>query len=116
MSWPIEAASYGCFSPALLLWVASKSACCELRLVPGFSVAIVAHRQHQRQEPDKRRTEESKSTSNMTSFDALCFLTTVVMREAELEATQIAKQLANHFLCSGDSTKGAKLFQVSSQK
>lgn len=52
----------------------------------------------------------------MTSFDALCFLTTVVMREAELEATQIAKQLANHFLCSGDSTKGAKLFQVSSQK
>lgn len=50
----------------------------------------------------------------MTSFDVLCFLTTVVVREAELEATQIAKLPANHFLCSGDSSKGANLFKVSS--
>lgn len=52
----------------------------------------------------------------MISFDALCFLTMVDMREAELVTTQIAKQPANHFLCSGDSAKGAKLFQVSSQE
>lgn len=116
MSWPTEAASCGCLSPALLLFVALEEECLLCTATGSrLSVATVAHRQHQRQEPDKRRAKESNSTSSMTSFDALCFLTTVDMREAELEATQVAKQPANYVLCSGDSAKGAKLFTVSSQ-
>jgi uncharacterized protein YjbI with pentapeptide repeats len=49
----------------------------------------------------------------MTSFDTLCFLTTIDLREAELEAADLAKQTANKWFASGDKAKGAKLFQVS---
>ena len=51
--------------------------------------------------------------SNMTSFDTFCLLTTIDMREAELEAAEKAKQTANILISPGDSAKGAKLFQVS---
>jgi cytochrome c len=52
----------------------------------------------------------------MTSFDTYCFLTTIDMREAELEAMEKAKanQSANQLSSPGDSAKGAKLFEVSS--
>ncbi|GES57193.1 cytochrome c [Aspergillus terreus] len=48
----------------------------------------------------------------MTSFDTLCFLTTIDLREAELEAAELAKQTANKWFASGDKAKGAKLFQT----
>ncbi|KAF5867037.1 iso-1-cytochrome c [Aspergillus alliaceus] len=48
----------------------------------------------------------------MTSFDTFCLLTTIGMREAELEAAEKAKQTANILISSGDSAKGAKLFQT----
>ncbi|KAB8076655.1 cytochrome c [Aspergillus leporis] len=48
----------------------------------------------------------------MTSFDTFCLLTTIDMREAEIEATEKAKQAANIFIFPGDSAKGAKLFQT----
>lgn len=50
----------------------------------------------------------------MTSWDTFCFLTTLHMREEEIEAAEKekAKQLAN-MVTPGDSAKGAKLFQVS---
>lgn len=48
----------------------------------------------------------------MTSFDTFCLLTTIDMREAELEAAEKAKQTANILIPLGDSAKGAKLFQV----
>ncbi|THC90287.1 hypothetical protein EYZ11_010242 [Aspergillus tanneri] len=47
----------------------------------------------------------------MTSFDVFCFLTTIDMREAELEAMEKAKQTANSLVTPGDTAKGAKLFQ-----
>ena len=58
----------------------------------------------------------------MTSFDTYCFLTTIHMREAELEACEKPQQSATQMPIqtaanisgfSGDSAKGAKLFQVS---
>ncbi|PWY74421.1 cytochrome c [Aspergillus heteromorphus CBS 117.55] len=56
----------------------------------------------------------------MTSWDTFCFLTTIDMREAELEAAEKAqreavakaKQTANILATPGDSAKGAKLFQT----
>ncbi|KAE8145449.1 cytochrome c-like domain-containing protein [Aspergillus avenaceus] len=48
----------------------------------------------------------------MTSFDSFCLLTTIDMREAELEAAEKAKQTANITVSSGDAGKGAKLFQT----
>ncbi|KAJ0422871.1 cytochrome c-like domain-containing protein [Aspergillus carlsbadensis] len=50
----------------------------------------------------------------MTSFDTFCFLTTIDIREAELEAMEKmkAKQGANQLSSSGDSAKGAKLFET----
>ncbi|OJJ32432.1 hypothetical protein ASPWEDRAFT_44547 [Aspergillus wentii DTO 134E9] len=48
----------------------------------------------------------------MTSVDTLCFLPAIDVREAELEAFDKAKQTANMLLPSGDSAKGAKLFQT----
>ncbi|RMZ43064.1 cytochrome c [Aspergillus flavus] len=50
--------------------------------------------------------------SSMTSFDTFCLLTTIDMREAELEAAEKAKQTANILIPLGDSAKGAKLFQT----
>lgn len=50
--------------------------------------------------------------TNMTSFDTFCLLTTIDMREAELETAEKAKQAANIHIPPGDSAKGAKLFQV----
>lgn len=52
----------------------------------------------------------------MTSFDTFCLLTTIDMREAELEAAEKAKQMANVFAIAGDAKKGAKLFQVSTEQ
>ena len=66
----------------------------------------------------------------MTTFDVFCLLTTIDMREAELEAARKAEeaakqaadsakttaptsQVANALFTPGDSAKGAKLFQVS---
>ncbi|KAL2851948.1 cytochrome c-like domain-containing protein [Aspergillus pseudoustus] len=50
----------------------------------------------------------------MTSFDTFCFLTTIDMREAELEAMEKAKanQSANKLFSPGDTAKGAKLFET----
>ncbi|KAI9368444.1 cytochrome c-like domain-containing protein [Aspergillus egyptiacus] len=52
----------------------------------------------------------------MTSWDVFCFSTTLLMREAELEemekAKEKAKQDANKTFTSGDSAKGAKLFET----
>ncbi|GAQ06463.1 hypothetical protein ALT_3784 [Aspergillus lentulus] len=52
------------------------------------------------------------AASSMTSFDTFCLLTTIDMREAELEAAEKAKQMANVFAIAGDAKKGAKLFQT----
>jgi hypothetical protein len=52
----------------------------------------------------------------MTSFDTFCLLTTIDMREAELEAAEKAKQMANIITTPGDAKKGAKLFQVSTEQ
>jgi hypothetical protein len=52
----------------------------------------------------------------MTSFDTFCLLTTIDMREAELEAAEKAKQMANIIATPGDAKKGAKLFQVSTKQ
>jgi cytochrome c len=56
----------------------------------------------------------------MTTFDVLCTLTTIYMREAERaeaalieEAEKEADKIANLTSTAGDAAKGAKLFQVS---
>ena len=50
----------------------------------------------------------------MTSYDVFCFITSLHMREAELEALKKTKEAdkADRLLSPGDSAKGAKLFQV----
>jgi hypothetical protein len=52
----------------------------------------------------------------MTSFDTFCLLTTIDIREAELEVAEKAKQMANIIATPGDAKKGAKLFQVSTKQ
>ena len=54
------------------------------------------------------------STILMTSYDVFCFITSLHMREAELEALKKTKEAdkADRLLSPGDSAKGAKLFQV----
>ena len=58
-------------------------------------------------------THKTVVFAKMTSWDTFCFLTTLHMREEEIEAAEKAKQQANMATLPGDSAKGAKLFQVS---
>ncbi|RLL98560.1 hypothetical protein CFD26_107008 [Aspergillus turcosus] len=81
---------------------------------PGSAgIAIVASRRHTSNITQAGVYNSHEHALNkMTSFDTFCLLTTIDMREAELEAAEMAKQTANIIATPGDAKKGAKLFQT----